>query len=336
MATDPFEMLAAPAPGLAVAPRAEFALDLRRRIEAALFPTIDTPERTTVMSTSESLTTATATQRIVPYLCCRGAAGALDFYARAFGAIEQSRMVGDDGRVGHAEITIQGARIMLADEHPEVDVFSPAHYGGSAVGLNLDVDDCDALYEQAVAAGATGLRPPADQFYGSRSATVADPYGHRWFLNTRVEDLSGADMARRAADEGYAYEEPEPATSPVLAPSAPSDPIEIGYVTMATTDTERAARFFGSLFGWQFEAGNAGDGYAHIANTTLPMGFTPDGVGQAPTLYFRVASIEQFSSRVRELGGTVVSIDSYASGGSATCQDDQGATFLLWEPAPGY
>jgi PhnB protein len=336
MATDPFEMLAAPAPDLAVAPRAEFALDLRRRIEAELFPTVDTPERTTVMSTSESLTTATATQRIVPYLCCRGAAGALDFYARAFGAIEQSRMVGDDGRVGHAEITIQGARIMLADEHPEVDVFSPAHYGGSAVGLNLDVDDCDALYEQAVAAGATGLRPPADQFYGSRSATVADPYGHRWFLNTRVEDLSGADMARRAADQGYAYEEPEPATSPVLAPSAPSDPIEIGYVTMATTDTERAARFFGSLFGWQFEAGNAGDGYAHIANTTLPMGFTPDGVGQAPTLYFRVASIEQFSSRVRELGGTVVSIDSYASGGSATCQDDQGATFLLWEPAPGY
>ena len=143
MATDPFEMLAAPAPDLAVAPRVEFALDLRRRIEAELFPIIDTPERTTVMSTSESLTTATATQRIVPYLCCRGAADALDFYARAFGAIEQSRMVGDDGRVGHAEITIQGARIMLADEHPEMDVFSPAHYGGSAVGLNLDVDDCD-------------------------------------------------------------------------------------------------------------------------------------------------------------------------------------------------
>ena len=336
MATDPFETLAAPAADLAVAPRAEFALDLRRRIEAELYPIIDTPERTTVMSTSESLTTATATQRIVPYLCCRGAADALDFYARAFGAIEQSRMVGDDGRVGHAEITIQGARIMLADEHPEVDVFSPAHYGGSAVGLNLDVDDCDALYEQAVAAGATGLRPPADQFYGSRSATVADPYGHRWFLNTRVEDLSGAEMARRAADEGYAYEEPEAATSPELSPSTRSQPIEIGYVTMATTDTERAARFFGSLFGWQFEAGNAGHGYAHIANTTLPMGFTPDGVGQAATLYFRVASIEQFAARVRELGGTVVSIDSYASGGSATCQDDQGATFLLWEPAPGY
>ena len=205
MATDPFEMLAAPAPDRGVAPRAEFALDLRRRIEAELYPIIDTPERTTVMSTSESLTTATDTQRIVPYLCCRGAADALDFYARAFGAIEHSRLVGDDGRVGHAEITIQGARIMLADEHPEIDVFSPAHYGGSAVGLNLDVDDCDSLYEQAVAAGATGLRPPADQFYGSRSATVADPFGHRWFLNTRIEDLSGAEMTRRAADEGYAY-----------------------------------------------------------------------------------------------------------------------------------
>jgi PhnB protein len=288
------------------------------------------------MSTSESRTPATIAQRIVPYLCCRGAADALDFYARAFGAIELSRMVGDDGRVGHAEITIQGARVMLADEHPEVDVFSPAHYGGSAVGLNLDVDDCDALYEQAVAAGATGLRPPADQFYGSRSATVADPFGHRWVLNTRVEDLSGSEMTRRAADEGYAYQEPDPATSLRPSDSPPTQPIEIGYVTMATTDTVQAARFYGSLFGWQFEAGNAGDGYAHIANTTLPMGFTPEGAGQAPTLYFRVASIEQSASRVRELGGTVVSIDSYASGGSATCQDDQGATFLLWEPAPGY
>ena len=288
------------------------------------------------MSTSESPTTATVSQGVVPYLCCRGATAALDFYARAFGAIEQSRMVGDDGRVGHAEITIQGARVMLADEHPEVDVFSPAHYGGSAVGLNLDVDDCDALYEQAVAAGATGLRPPADQFYGSRSATVADPFGHRWFLNTRIDELSGTEMTRRAADEGYAYQEPESATSLGLSASASSQPIEIGYVTMATTDTAQAARFYGLLFSWQFEAGNAGDGYAHIANTTLPMGFTPEGAGQAPTLYFRVASIEQFASRVRELGGTVVSIDSYASGGSATCQDDQGATFLLWEPAPGY
>ena len=336
MATDPFEMLAAPAPDRGVAPRAEFARDLRRRIEAELYPIIDTPERTTVMSTSESPTTAIGTQRIVPYLCCRGAADALDFYARAFGAIEHSRLVGDDGRVGHAEITIQGARIMLADEHPEVDVFSPAHYGGSAVGLNLDVDDCDALYERAVAAGATGLRPPADQFYGSRSATVSDPFGHRWFLNTRIEDLSGAEMTRRAADEGYAYQEPQPATSLGSSASSSSQPIEIGYVTMATTETERATRFYGSLFGWQFEAGNSGEGYAHIGNTTLPMGFTPEGAGQAPTLYFRVPSIEQFASRVRELGGTVVSVDSYASGGSATCQDDQGATFLLWEPAPGY
>ena len=163
------------------------------------------------MSTSESLATVTATQRVIPYLCCRGAADALDFYARAFGAIEESRLVGDDGRVGHAEITIQGARIMLADEHPEIDVFSPADYGGSGVALHLDVDDCDASDEQAVAAGATSLRPPADQFYGSRSATVADPFGHRWFLNTPIEDLSAADMSRRAADEGYAYREPDAA-----------------------------------------------------------------------------------------------------------------------------
>ncbi|MGD9705059.1 MAG: VOC family protein [Acidimicrobiia bacterium] len=334
MTTDPFETLTAPAGPLT--PRAEFALGLRRRIETELFPTIDTPERAPVMSTTESSAaeSAVSTQRIIPYLCCRGAAEALDFYARALGAVEQSRMVGDDGRVGHAEITIQGARIMLADEHPEIDVFSPAHYGGSAVGLSLDVDDCDALYERAVAAGAIGLRPPADEFYGSRSATIADPFGHRWFLNTAIEQVSPAEMARRAADEGYSYEEHGTVTAPVASSSNP--PVEVGYLTMATTDTARATRFFGSLFGWEFEAGHSGEGYAHIANTKLPMGFTPDGAGQPPTLYFRVESIDRYAARVRELGGTIVSTDTYDSGGSATCQDDQGATFLLWEPAPGY
>ena len=346
MATDPFADLAAPAP--AMEPRPEFARALRRRIEEALFPTIDVPGRT-AMTTTEPTTTATApaaaTQRLVPYLCCRGAAEALDFYARALGAVEVSRMVGDDGRVGHSEITVQGARIMLADEYPEIDVYSPTHFGGSAIALNIDVDDCDAVYERALAAGARGLRPPEDQFYGARAATIVDPFGHRWTLNTQREQIDSEEMSRRAATEGYALVESattsrDPDAGPV-DPAVPGTaasgaPVEVGYLTMATTDTARARQFFGDLFGWRFEAGASGEGYAHIANTQLPMGLTPDGVGEAPALYFRVGSIAEMSSRVVALGGTVVSSEQYESGGSATCRDDQGMSFLLWEPAPGY
>ena len=342
MTTDPFADLAAPAP--AVEPRAEFARVLRRRLEEALYPTIDVPGRTPMTTTEPTSTIASTTtppsQRIVPYLCCRDATGALDFYARAFGAVEVGRMVGDDGRIGHAEIVVQGSRIMLADEYPEIDVYSPAHFGGTGVALHVEVDDCDALYAQAVAAGASGLRPPEDQFYGERSATILDPYGHRWFLQTPVEHLDSEQMGRRATEGGYTFFEADveqPDTVGAHAPGAPSDaPVEVGYLTLASTDTARAVAFFGELFGWQFEQGASGEGYAHIANTRLPMGITPDGVGEPPTLYFRVGSIAAMTPRVVALGGTVVSTDQYESGGSATCQDDQGSTFMLWEPAPGY
>lgn len=339
MTTDPFDDLGVPA--TPVTPRPAFAAALRRRLQDELFPTINVPTRSRRMTSTEPTTSPEievgSTQRLIPYLCCRDAAAALEFYTSALGGTEESRMVGDDGRVGHAELVIHGSRIMLADEHPEIDVFSPQHYGGTAVSLHLVVDDVDAVYARATAAGAVGERAPVDEFYGSRAAIIRDPFGHRWFLQTPIEQVASPEMGRRAAEQGYALVEP-PATPAAAAVDATvgSEPIEVGYLTFATTDTARAARFFGSLFGWELEQGSSGEGYAHIGNTKLPMGLTPAGVGEAPTPYFRVPSLREFTARVRELGGIIESTDVYESGGSATCRDDQGMTFMLWEPAPGY
>jgi PhnB protein len=133
-----------------------------------------------------------------PYLAIKGAAAAIDFYKRAFGATERLRMNTPDGGVGHAEIVIGDSGIMLADECPESGFQSPATLGGSSFGLHLYVEDVDARFEQAVAAGATVLRPVQDQFYGDRLGALKDPYGHVWFVSTHKEDLAEEQIAERA------------------------------------------------------------------------------------------------------------------------------------------
>jgi PhnB protein len=140
---------------------------------------------------------------ITPYLIVSGAAKALDFYTRAFGAIERERMQDPTGKVRHAEITIGGACVMLADEHPEIGALSPATVGGSPVKLHLYVEDVDAFVARAVAAGATLTRPVADQFYGDRVGGITDPFGHRWSIATHKEDLSPEEIRRRAAAQGH-------------------------------------------------------------------------------------------------------------------------------------
>ncbi len=139
------------------------------------------------MSTAESSATAAATvaptQALVPYLAVAGAAEAIDWYRDVLGAIETTRFVGDDGRVGHAELTIGTAKIMLADEFPEMDVVGPSTLGGTTVALHLEVVDVDYSHQRAVAAGATSVREPADQGHGNRNATILDPFGHRWMLS---------------------------------------------------------------------------------------------------------------------------------------------------------
>ena len=134
---------------------------------------------------------------LTPYLIVKGAAAALDFYKQAFGAVEEMRLTDPAGRIGHAEIRIGQSPLMLADEHPEFGALGPATLGGSPVTLHLEVADADAAADRAVAAGATLLRPVADQFHGNRSGMVADPFGHKWFLSAEIEAVSAEEMQRR-------------------------------------------------------------------------------------------------------------------------------------------
>jgi len=133
-----------------------------------------------------------------PYLIIKGAAEAIEFYKRAFGATEMLRMADPQGRVGHAEFRIGDSVIMLADEHPAMGYRGPRALGGSSVSILLYLDDVDTVFERAVKAGAKALRPVADQFYGDRSGTLEDPFGHVWTIATHVEDVPPEELKRRA------------------------------------------------------------------------------------------------------------------------------------------
>ena len=136
---------------------------------------------------------------VTPYLVIKGAAAAIDFYKKAFGATELMRMPHPDGRIGHAELKFGDSHVMLADEFPEMNVVSPQTLGNSPVGLLLYVDDVDATFAKAVSLGATVNKPLADQFYGDRTGTVVDPFGHKWTIATHKEDVSPEEMQRRMA-----------------------------------------------------------------------------------------------------------------------------------------
>jgi PhnB protein len=135
---------------------------------------------------------------VTPYLSVRGAAQAIDFYKKAFGAAEVMRMPGPDGKLGHAEVRIGDSCVMLSDEYPEMQFLGPATRGGTTVHMHLYVKDVDAVAKKAVAAGAKLVRPVEDKFYGDRTGTLEDPFGHIWHIATHTEDLSKAEMRRRA------------------------------------------------------------------------------------------------------------------------------------------
>lgn len=137
---------------------------------------------------------------VTPYLIVDGAAEAIDFYTQAFGAEEIMRMEMGD-RIGHAEIKIGDSHVMLADEHPEMELLGPEKRGGATASLMIYVEDADALFTRALEAGATEERPIEDQFYGDRSGTLVDPFGHRWTVSTHVEDVAPEEMDRRMAEQ---------------------------------------------------------------------------------------------------------------------------------------
>ena len=136
---------------------------------------------------------------LTPYMIVANGAAAIAFYQQAFGATERLRLAAPGGKIGHAELAVGDSVIMLADEHPEMGARSPASFGGSPIGLHLYVEDVDAVVARAVALGAKLLHPVEDKFYGDRNGTIEDPFGHKWYVATHIEDLSPEEISRRAA-----------------------------------------------------------------------------------------------------------------------------------------
>lgn len=132
-----------------------------------------------------------------PYLCVSDAAAAIDFYVSAFGAREKFRLTEPAGRIGHAELELGGATLMLADEYPEYGIRSATTIGGTPVSIHLHVDDADQVIRNAAGLGAQVEREPADQFYGERSGAVRDPFGHRWLIGHSIEEVEPEEMQRR-------------------------------------------------------------------------------------------------------------------------------------------
>jgi uncharacterized glyoxalase superfamily protein PhnB len=322
--TDPMDALRQP-----VVPRRptdEFAAGLRRRLESELFPT---PPGGTVSTT-------TPTRSFVPpgmhsvgtYLAVRDARAAIAWYIDVFGAVEHSPMLVDaDGRVGHASVRIGDTVVMLADPYELENVGNPEELGGTSVQLQLYVEDADATFARAVAHGATVLYPVADQPYGDRSGKIRDPFGHNWFVATHIEDVASDEEARRFEQQGYAS---------VAAPAPGKRDGDIGYFTLLVPDVARAEAFYRALFPeWRPVPGSLAEG-RHIENVTPPGGMMGGQERPDVTLYFRVTDVQSAAARVRELGGRVLDVTEYASGGNAVCEDDQGLRFELFQPAPGY
>ncbi|MEO1056261.1 MAG: VOC family protein [Actinomycetota bacterium] len=187
-----------------------FARRLRATLETAPHTT-DSQQPTDVETTMTSTDTppsaapssdgiVPASTMITPYLAVEGAAQAIEWYRTAFDATEELRFTGDDGRIGHAEVSIFGARVMLSDSYPEVGAVAPTADAPASVSLHIEVPDCDTTFRRAVDAGARGDREPSDQGHGSRSATITDPFGHRWMLNQTLTQLSAAEMNERYDD----------------------------------------------------------------------------------------------------------------------------------------
>lgn len=310
-----------------VAPNPRFARQLRSRIQAELSPAVALPTRhphrmDIPAVTDNATTSAPAQQVLTPYITVHDGAAALDWYVASLGATETVRYVGDDGRLGHAELLINGARILLSDAYPEIGVVAANSYEGSSCALHLEVSNCDAIHERAVAGGAQSLQAPADQPHGARSATILDPYGHRWMLSQPVHALTSEEI-----NANYDDFEVVPAAA---SDNAPVRPIQLGYYTIQSDDIEKSAAFYSELFGWNVDPASG-----HVDNCDLPFGFQ-DKTDESVRLWMTTPDPDPVIAKAIELGGHVIEDNGYASGRAVAMVDNQGKRFDLHVPAPGY
>jgi uncharacterized glyoxalase superfamily protein PhnB len=316
-----------------IAPRPEFTAELRARIERELGPI---PPG----GTMSAITTEPAAERqlrtVTPYLAVSDARAAMAWYEDVFGATVASEpIIMPDGRVGHVELRIGDAVIMMADEFADIDVLGPTSRGGTTVSFVVNVPDVDTTYARAVAAGATAERPPADQFYGERAGWLSDPWGHRWSISTPLAAVPGG-LAQRDLGTADRLDVDVPTVDlGGRAEPAPVDVANLGYFTIGVPDVERASAFYSALFGWQPVGEPTEDG-RHVSNITPPGGLHGGEPGPSITVYFRVNDIHATVARVRALGGDASEPQLLPSGWNAACHDDQGVAFDLWQPAEGY
>lgn len=280
-----------------VSPDPEFATALRARLERALALPRGVAPMTTL---TEPHLAAAPRGAAVPYLAVTDARRAIDWYTEVFGAtVVGEPIVMPDGRVGHAELALAGGVIYLADEHPELGVVAPR--AGASVSLMLAVPDADEARARALAAGASGDRPPYSA-YGTRNAWIVDPFGHRWGLS-----------------------------SP-LPPAAPVREGDVVYVSLWVEDPDRAAEFYRAVVGWQLSA--EGGRYRDLDAAPHVGIFGRTG---RPDLFccYAVSDIGAAVQRVRAAGGVAGEPSHEPHGVVAECVDDQGTEFALWQIQAG-
>ena len=293
--TDPLNTLRAPI--TPVDPDPAFAAELRSRLERALLA----PQGATMTTTVE-----TPAQTLGCYLAVNDARTALDFYELAFGARRRGEpIVMDDGRIGHAELTIGDSVLMLADEFAEIGLLSPRTRGGPSQSLYLRVSEPDAVdttVRDAVEAGARLERAAADYDYG-RNAVVVDPSGHRWMI-------SSSPAANPAPKHG-----------------------DLAYLTHEVADTDRARAFYGAVLGWTFTPGRVQDGW-QIEGTNPPAGMHGGAAQPGIEPVYQVDDLAAALAAVRDHGGQAGEPRQQPHGRIAECIDDQGARFQLLSRDP--
>ena len=307
--TDPFGVLRAP--DTPADPDPAFAARLRARLERTLgLPEgVAVPHPSTVIAADRRAALPADHGAAIPYLAVRDARRALDWYADVLGGrLRGEAVVMPGGRIGHAEVELAGGVLYLADENPAIGFRAPEP-GGTPVSLVLAVPDVAAAVEAAVAAGARLDRAPYEA-HGYRSATLTDPFGHRWLLQTPITGLPATRAQQPALRQG-----------------------DVGYASLWVPDAGRAAAFYAAVLGWWFAPEEA------QRARQVPGSVPPQGVwgGQPRSTLFCSYVVDDAAAavaRVRAAGGQATSPEPRPYGLAADCTDDQGVRFAVHQPGP--
>ncbi|WP_372667647.1 VOC family protein [Amycolatopsis kentuckyensis] len=285
---EPFDALRRPS--ARVAPDPDFAAELRDNLRRVILNGAD------MTTTSEAPATAAELRSLTPYLAVSDARAALDFYVEVFGAVRRGEpILMDDGRIGHAELAIGDAVLMLAEEYPEIGHVAPREGGAS---VRVEVPDPDVSVNRALELGATLIRAVSDSPYG-RGGSFRDPFGQRWLVSQ-------------------------------AAPARPARHGAAMYFTFQVPEAEPAKSFYGAVLGWEFTPGSVSDAWG-FSGPGLEGGLWAGDRQVGWKLMYAVEDLDAALTRVREQGGRTGEVENHPYGTTADCTDNQGIEFWLWE-----